>query len=81
MALPAFLKKTKDVKAASDSEPVVRKPDDGAVEYDGLESAMQELGGHLASKDWAKAAECFRSAMQICDSESYEEMSTDGDEA
>ena len=54
---------------------VTREPDEGSdKEYDGLESAMRELAGHLKSSDWAAAADCFRSAMQIADSEPLDQL-------
>jgi hypothetical protein len=67
-----FLKNKQDASGSS-SEPIIREPDEGAEEYDSLHTAMEELGGHLASKDWAAAAECFKAAFQLCEEEPHEE--------
>lgn len=63
-----FLKHKKEASASA-SMPVQKREHDEDYEYDGLESAMEELGGHLASKSWKEAADCFRHAMQIADQE------------
>lgn len=57
-----------------------RSPDEQPVddsEYDGLESAMEELDKHLNRRDYKAAAECFRDAMELCkDSPESEESSS-----
>jgi hypothetical protein len=68
-----FLKRNHEASSdASASEPIKRKPDEDK-EHDGLETAMEELAGHLAAKNFKAAAECFRAAMQLCDAEPHEE--------
>lgn len=68
------IKKRKDEASVSaPPDHILREPDDGADEYDSLEGAMQELAGHLISKNWKAAAECFRAAIELCASDANEE--------
>lgn len=39
---------------------------EGNASPDGLSSAMEDIGKHLANKDWEGAAAAFRSAHTIC---------------
>ena len=66
--------KNKQEASGSSSEPIERKPDEEKEEsFDGLETAMEELHSAFNSKDYSKAAEIFRSAQQLLDSEPHEE--------
>ncbi len=62
--------KNKHEASGSTSEPIKREHDE-SFEYDGLETAMEELGEHLSSKNWKAAAECFKAAFQMCDEEPH----------
>lgn len=69
-----YLKLKKDkMNEGSDSAEVEMKTSENQEDYDGLEAAMEELGGHLAAKDWKAAAECFRAAIELCESQPHEE--------
>lgn len=68
MGMPVFLKKAKEAGASSVSEPVVRKPDDGA-EYDMLQSASDDLIAAVHSKDAKATCEALRAAFEILQSE------------
>jgi hypothetical protein len=52
--------------ASSPIEAVERKPDEES-DYDGLESAMEELCSALESKDYKAAASSFRAAFDMLD--------------
>lgn len=67
-----FLKHSKEASAASPVESIKRDHDEDH-EYDGLEMAMEELAGHLSSKDWKAAAQCFRAAAELVDSQPHKE--------
>jgi len=55
-------------------ESIERKPDEGAEEeFDSLEGAMSELHSALNSKDYKMAAEIFRAAQELLDSEPNKE--------
>jgi hypothetical protein len=66
-----FLKNKKESGTAV-VESVERKPDDGSAP-DILEGAMEELHGALGRSDWKQAAEIFRSAFELMDSEPHVE--------
>lgn len=61
-----------------------RKPDDESEpkeeQYQGLKEAMQELSKALASGDSIKAAEAFKDAFMICESEPHYEEEDMGSE-
>lgn len=51
-----------------------RAPDEKKSEEDqGLESAMSDLCQALESKDYKSAAQAFKNAMDICESQPHEE--------
>jgi hypothetical protein len=68
MALPIFLKKAKEAGVSMPADPVVRKPDDGAEEYDPLHSAVEDLKSALDRGDTKAAAEAWRSGHEIISS-------------
>jgi hypothetical protein len=67
-------KKQKDGAASAPVDSIERKPDEGKEdEFDSLHGAMEELHNALNSKDYKSAAEIFRSAFELLDSEPHEE--------
>jgi len=66
-----FLKNKKEAGAAV-VESVERKPDDGSTP-DVLEGAMEEFHAALRRSDWKQAADIFRSAFELMDSEPHVE--------
>lgn len=66
-----WIKKNDDVAAVAVPEKVERKPDEESDEFDSLEGAMSELHSALNSKDYKGAAEIFRSAFELLDSEPH----------
>jgi hypothetical protein len=66
-----FLKNKKESGVAV-VESVERKADDGSVP-DVLEGAMEELQAALSRSDWKQAADIFRSAFELMDSQPHEE--------
>lgn len=75
MAKPIFLQKQSDAAIVSPvPDKIERKPDDSKdEEFDSLEGAMQELHSALNSKDYKGAAQIFRSAFELMDSQPHEE--------
>jgi uncharacterized protein YukE len=69
----AFLKKNKEASMSAPIDSIERKSDDESGEYDGLESAMEELHQALLAKNYKGAAQIFRDAAEICDSEPHSE--------
>ncbi len=73
MNLP-FLKHKQDGGMQSPIESVKREPDeDKEEEFDSLEGAMSELYEALNAKNYKGAAQIFRSAFELLDSEPHEE--------
>jgi hypothetical protein len=70
--LPFMTNKSKDGGVAGPVESVERKPDE-PEEFDSLHGAMQELHSAMNAKDYKSAAEIFRSAFELLDSEPHEE--------
>ena len=69
-----FLKRKEEVGMSGPIEKVERKPDDDAGDdLDYLEGCMSELSEALKSGDHKAAAEAFRAACQIVDTEPHEE--------
>lgn len=69
-----FLKRKDDVGVAGPIEKMERKPDeDSEPDLDSLEICMQELSKALKADDHKGAAEAFRAACQIVDTEPQEE--------
>lgn len=67
-------KKQKDGAASMPVDSIERKPDEEKEdEFDSLEHSMSELHTALNSKDYKGAAEIFRSAFELLDSEPHEE--------
>lgn len=64
-----FLKSKHEAGVSGPVEIIDREPD----EFDPLESAMQELHGALHVRDYKSAAEIFRSAFELMDSQPHEE--------
>jgi hypothetical protein len=69
MVMP-WLKKEADVAIPVESHKL-RKPDDG--EFNGLHACMDEFIAAVHAKDIKGAAEAFKSAFQVCESEPHEE--------
>lgn len=67
-----FLKLKQDAASSSPVETMKREPDE-EKDYDGLESAMEELHSAMNSKDYKAAAEIFRAAFELMDSEPHVE--------
>jgi hypothetical protein len=69
-----FLKERHQGAAAS-VETIERKPDEPeeSDDYDSLVSAMEELHAALHIRDYQGAAEIFRSAFELLDSEPHQE--------
>jgi len=69
----------KDLKEASVSAPVdvkKREPDE-EMEYDALESAMEDFCHAEERKDYQAMAEAFRAAFEILESEPHQEYEED----
>jgi hypothetical protein len=66
-----FLKNKLEATSGSTSEPIKREHDE-TFEYDGLETAMEELGQHLKNSNWKAAAECFKAAIQMASGDEHE---------
>jgi hypothetical protein len=78
--LPFLINKT-DASPSGPVESIERKPDDSDdKDYDGLESAMEELHNAFLSKDYGSAADIFRSAQALLDKDSPDESLGDEDE-
>lgn len=74
MSLPIFPKKSQEVSVSGPDEIIARKHDEGKEdEFDSLEGAMSELHSALNSKDYKSAAQIFRSAFELMDSEPHVE--------
>ena len=67
-----FLKHKQEAAVAIPVESEKRKPDH-EEEYDSLHACMEELTAAVHAKDAAAAAEAFRAAFQILESEPHEE--------
>ena len=65
-----FLKK-QEGSASGPIDPIERKPDEDK-EYNGLETAMEELHSALNSQNYADAAEIFKSCLELCREGSHE---------
>lgn len=69
-----FLRNKQDGSASGPIESVEREPDEGKEEsFDSLESAMGELHEALNAKNYKGAAQIFRSAFELMDSEPHVE--------
>jgi hypothetical protein len=77
--LPFLLNKT-DASASGEMDKIHRKSDDEDKEFDGLHSAMEELHNAFLSKDYKAAAEIFRSAFDLLDSQPHVEGEHLGDD-
>ncbi len=51
----------------------IRRTPDNEKEYDPMHDAMREFGDALSKKDYATAAEIFRSSFELLDSEPHVE--------
>lgn len=69
-----FLKRTQDAAASAPAPAVKREPDEHS-EMDPLEGGMEELARALGVKNYKLAAEVFRAAFEMLDSEPHEEGS------
>lgn len=67
--------KNKEAGVSAPIESIERKPDDGAEEFDSLESAAEDLCIAIGSKDYKAAAAAMRAAFQLLESEPHEEAS------
>ena len=73
MNLP-FLKHKQDSASSSPVESIKRSHDEGKEdEFDSLEGAMSELHEALNAKNYKGAAQIFRSAFELLDSEPHSE--------
>ena len=68
-----FLKKNQESSMSAPVDSIKREPDEGAEEYDSLESAAEDLLKAIESKDSKEIASALRAAFEICDSEPHEE--------
>jgi hypothetical protein len=69
-----FVKDKKEGSVSAPVESIERKPDeDKEDEFDSLESAMSELHEALNAKNYKGAAQIFRSAFELLDSEPHKE--------
>ena len=69
-----FMKHSKEASVSVAPGVVTRKSDhEDSDEYDSMHSAMEEFGAALDKKDYKTAAEIFRSAFELLDSEPHEE--------
>jgi len=71
-----WTKKNNEAAAAVSAVPdkIERKPDEPKEdEFDSLSGAMSELHSALNSKDYKGAADIFRAAFQLLDSQPHEE--------
>lgn len=75
-----FLKNKQDGSSSTGLIVKERKPDESQEnhnKYEGLEVAMEELSTHLFNKDYKAAAECFKSAFELCESQPHDETNTE----
>lgn len=68
-----FLKRNKEASASAPVESVERKPDEGAEEFDSMESAAQDLCDAVEKKDIKAVAAALRAAFELMDSEPHVE--------
>ena len=69
-----FLKLKKDASASMPIDTMTRKSDeDESQDLDGLEIAMEELHNALMAKDYKSAAQIFRDAADLVDSQPHVE--------
>jgi len=69
-----FLKLNKEASASAPVESVERKPDNEESEYDGMESAMEELCDAIHAREYKKAATAFRAAFDMLEMQPHEEI-------
>lgn len=70
-----YLRQKQEGSASAPIEAIERKPDEGAAEYDVLESAAEDLCKAIESKDYKAAASALRAAFELLESEPHEEGS------
>ncbi len=65
MGLP-FLKRNDEASASLPVDPIKRKPDEGAEEYDSMHAAAEDLIKAIQSNNVAAVAEALRAAIDLC---------------
>lgn len=74
-----FLKHKQEGSMSEPIDSIERKPDGDEEEYDGLESAAEDLCHAIEAKDYKAAASALRAAFDLLDSEPhYEGPHTNG---
>lgn len=68
-----FLKKQTDASSSNPIESVKREPDEGAEDYDSLESAVSDLFEAYKSNDLKAGAAALRAAFELCDAQPHVE--------
>ena len=70
-----FLKRKQDGSASMPVDTIHREHDEDSdgSDFDGLETAMEELHNALMAKNYKGAAQIFRDAQELIDSEPHEE--------
>lgn len=68
-----FLKKNQEASASAPIEAVKREPDEGADDYDSLESAVSDLFEAYKSNDLKAGAAALRAAFDLYESEPHHE--------
>jgi hypothetical protein len=68
-----FLKNKHEASASGPVESLERKPDH-EEEYDGLESAFEEICSAVESKDYKAGATALRAAFDLLESQPHEEQ-------
>ena len=64
-----FLKRNHEASSSAPVDSVERKPDEGADEFDSMESAAQDLCDAVHSKDVKAVAAALRAAFELMESE------------
>jgi hypothetical protein len=70
-----FLKHKQDGSSSTPPDSVKRPPDEGAEEFDSLESAAEDLIAAIHSKNVKAVTAALRAAFELCDSEPHNEGS------
>ena len=69
-----FRKRQDEASASAPVESIERTPDEGAEEFDSMESAAQDLCDAVHSKDIKAVAAALRAAFELMESQPHEEQ-------
>lgn len=69
-----FLKNKQDASASAPVDSIKREPDEES-DYDGLESAAEDLCNAIKAEDYKAAASALRAAFELMEAQPHEEAS------